>query len=394
MKMLKFEKKIIEWGEKNIWQIMFVAVSIAAVLVRIRLYPFVSDDMEGYLIPWFDQIKRLGGVHALSTQVGNYNALYQTLIALMTYIPINPLYQYKNLSVFFDFVLAFYTARYVYLETGKEIPKTLAAYSLVLLSPIVMMNSAMWGQCDSIYVSFLVATLLYIRKEKYPLAFVMFGLAMAFKLQAVFLLPFLLFAYVRTKKFSMLNFLIVPAVMFVACIPTCVMGRSWQVVFAVYYYQTFSCDSLYFSYPTFWSLLTQEDWAKREILIYFKNGIILLTIAALAGLMVYLIHKKVQVEGENILYIAFLMIYICVLLLPGMHDRYGFAYEILAIVVAIKERKTIPLLVGLLLMNLVVYGHAFFGTPTIGSLMGLINVVIFYFYAKILLGRLDGINNV
>ncbi|MBR6909140.1 MAG: hypothetical protein IKN35_02485, partial [Lachnospiraceae bacterium] len=63
--------------------------------------------MEGYLLGWFGQIEQLGRIHALNTQVGNYSVAYQTLIAIMTYININPLYQYKMLSVIFDYVLAF-----------------------------------------------------------------------------------------------------------------------------------------------------------------------------------------------------------------------------------------------------------------------------------------------
>ena len=129
-------------------------------LVRIPLFKFVSGDMSGYLIVWYDTIKAYGGIHALNIQVGNYSVLYQTLIALMTYIPLSPVVLYKSLSVVFDYVLAVAVARFVYEETGKNINKAVFSFAMVLLSPIVIMNSAMWGQCDSIFTSFLVLTVL------------------------------------------------------------------------------------------------------------------------------------------------------------------------------------------------------------------------------------------
>lgn len=42
--------------------------------------------------------------------MGNYNLLYQTLIALMTYFNVNCIYYYKALSILFDYLLAFYSA--------------------------------------------------------------------------------------------------------------------------------------------------------------------------------------------------------------------------------------------------------------------------------------------
>ena len=54
--------------------------------------------MYSCLVPWFDEIKDMGGICALSEQVGNYNLLYQTIISLMTYIPMDDMYLYKIFS--------------------------------------------------------------------------------------------------------------------------------------------------------------------------------------------------------------------------------------------------------------------------------------------------------
>lgn len=391
--MLKIEKKLCEFCEKHVMVLTFILISVAGLLVRIPLYPFISGDMEGFLIPWYEVIKSTGRIHGLAHQVGNYNVLYQTLIALMTYFPFDPVVQYKSLSVLFDYLLAAFVAWFTYGETERDIAKTVTAYGLVLLSPAVIMNSAMWGQCDSMYVTFLVATLLFFSKKKYPLAFAMFGLAMAFKLQAIFLLPFLLFAYVRKKEFSILQFLIIPLMMEVVCIPAMFVGRGIKAAFSVYYYQTKSCTKLFFSYPSFWAIFVDHTSGKVAAVEYMRTSIVLLTVMVLAGLMVYLIRQKVAVEGENVLYIGFLMIYTCVLFLPGMHDRYGYGYEILALPIALKHKKTIPLYLGLMFLDLVIYGQEFFDGLDVGRTMGLANTVIYllyvYYLTRVMLGRRD-----
>lgn len=69
------------------------------------------------MLNWFRQFQQVGGFFALSHQIGDYNLLYQTLIALMSQIPINPVYQFKALSVIFDYLLAFLAG---YIVSKKE----------------------------------------------------------------------------------------------------------------------------------------------------------------------------------------------------------------------------------------------------------------------------------
>ena len=72
----------------------------------------------------------------------------------------------KLISVFFDVVVAIAAGLILY-EARKS--ETLAAIgcSIVFLTPTVISNSAMWGQCDAIYTAFLILTLYYLYKEKY-----------------------------------------------------------------------------------------------------------------------------------------------------------------------------------------------------------------------------------
>ena len=58
---------------------------------------------------------------ALDAQVGNYGLLYQTIIALMTYLPIQFEYSYKIFSIFFDYALAIVSALMVKEYSGSRI---------------------------------------------------------------------------------------------------------------------------------------------------------------------------------------------------------------------------------------------------------------------------------
>ena len=71
----------------------------------------------------------------------------------------------------------------------------ITAFTVIWISPVVLFNSSMWAQCDSIYTFFALLAVYLLYKEKNIPAFVFLGIALSFKLQAIFVLPFFLFIY-------------------------------------------------------------------------------------------------------------------------------------------------------------------------------------------------------
>lgn len=92
--MLLIEKKLVEWIEKHLDIILIIFISVIAAFMRFCIRKVESPDWISYLSLWFDAIKEGGGFRALSSTPANcdYNMLYQFLVAIMTYIPIHPLY--------------------------------------------------------------------------------------------------------------------------------------------------------------------------------------------------------------------------------------------------------------------------------------------------------------
>ena len=121
MRVREYEKRFLSNIIKYKDLYFFIVVNFIGIIIRCAGRSFISGDMEWCLIPWYDQIKETGGFSALAQQTGDYNILYQTLVAAMTYIDINCVFLYKGLSVLFDFILAFSIAWFLTKTTSKKI---------------------------------------------------------------------------------------------------------------------------------------------------------------------------------------------------------------------------------------------------------------------------------
>lgn len=382
--MFKIEKRLLEWVEKHILLFCVIGVTLISMMIRYSYREIISNDAYWCLLPWYDVIKENGGIYALGSQVGDYNMLYQFIIAVFTYLPIEPLSAYKLLSCIFDYLLAAAMGYFVWFFSEKDrVLKGAMAYMLVLISPIVILNSSYWGQCDAIYTFFCVASLLAFCRDKYKLTFILYGVAFAFKLQAVFLLPFYLFAYFVKKKFSILHFGLIPVMMVILSIPGLLMGRSITEVFTIYLNQTDSYKSITMNYPTFWNLLQSANM--DAFYINMKKPAIALTVVIIALLMVTWIVKKVPLTTRNMIYMAFLLAYTCVLFLPSMHERYGYLYEILAILVAFLQLRTLPCLIGMYLASFAIYGKYLFMFDINLPALSIVNVLAYLGYIVILM---------
>ena len=325
--MLKAERKLIDWIDSHHMTLFMVIMTALALLIRSFSLDLELSDAQGCLLPWFDTIKEAGGLAALETQVGNYTIAYQFLIALMTYLPFDPLRMYKYLSYIFDFAMAIGAAGFVYDLNGRSSKLSAAiAYCAVLFLPSVVTNSEMLAQCDSIYTCFAVYALWFLYKKHYTTSFIFLGLSFSFKLQAIFILPFFLMYYFREKKFSLLNFLWIPGMLYITSLPALLQGRDLLDPIRIYLDQSDLFDGMYINFASFWSLFTEEYYV-------FKNVAIVLTIAIFGMMLILLMEKRVSIAPKrSFLTLACWSVWTCVLFLPAMHERYAYMLDILLII--------------------------------------------------------------
>jgi len=230
-----------------------ILVALLSAIIRWYCVPFVSEDMHKYLIPWFSELKADGGFFALGKSIGNYNLAYLTLLAFGTYLPLPAITVIKVFSIIFDYAVA---GACVYLLYVLSKPRTHLLYGavfiLALLSPETILNSAVWGQCDSIYTTFCLLALSFLIQHRMSSAFSLFGLALAFKLQGIFFLPLFIIVWLTDNRCKLKHFLLIPAMMILSGLPAICMGHPLRDVFSIYGIQiglmrvmTAGCPNLY-----------------------------------------------------------------------------------------------------------------------------------------------------
>lgn len=378
----KAEEKFLNWAQKNL---AFIALGIAIIIniiIRVSLKDFITTDFEYALNPWYEYYKA-NGFEGLGTGIGDYTKVYQTMICCFAKLGLDALYSYKVSSAIFDYLLAGSIAYFVYKHlTDKNIDKAILAFILVLMSPLVILNSAAWAQCDSMYVLFAIWAFMALVDEKYLWTFIFLGIGFSIKIQTVFILPFIAFYYFYKKRFSILYFAIIPAVMVLLTLPAIIEGTSPFTIFIDYAAQAGKFQKMTSNYPTFWQIL--NDGQTMDSLETMKTTATFFTFIVLGCLIFYWIYSKVDFTVKNMLYMAFITSYSTVLFLPLMHERYGYLYEILAIVILFTNIKTLPLCVGLILVSMQTYGCFLFDAYINLQIVAVFNVAIYIAYLLML----------
>lgn len=350
-KQRKFDRVLTDFFRRNLNLFFVVGISLLTLVIRNEFRGWQSGDYLLHLLPWAEYLESHGGFAGIASGPPNcdYPVTYQYILAFLTYLPGSYLAKLKVVSVFFDFVSAAFVMLIVR-EIGGYSKKSYIpwlAYALTLLIPTPILNSAAWAQSDSIYTAFLVITLYFLIREKYPQAFIAFGLAFSFKLQAVFFFPVFLLLYLKNRKFSLLHFLIIPAVVAVLSLPALIMGKPPAEIFSVYIGQIQSYQKTTLNFPNMYFFLPDLHWQ-------FAVPGILLTVALILTLYYLLLKReRVVLMGGTLLEVSLLTIMICAYCLPSMHQRYLFTGDILAVIYLFtrRERPYIPLLIWLISVN-------------------------------------------
>lgn len=189
---------------------------------------------QTFLSRWWVFLATHGRLAALrDDSFSNYNTPYLVLQALATYLPVPAIVAIKAISVLGDLLLAFVGSRIVAQLRPASAWAPVAAFGIVLFLPTVVMNSGVWAQCDSLYAAACLASVLFLIRGRTGVASAWFGVAFAFKLQAVFLLPVLV-AVVIVNRHRLRSLLAAPATFLACLVPALLAGRSLVSQLMVY----------------------------------------------------------------------------------------------------------------------------------------------------------------
>jgi len=341
-----------------------------AVAVRVPLLAFKSSDFFNSLRPWYVTIHDLG-FHAFATDFTTYNPpyLYQLYLIARFFPDVSNLLAIKIPSLITDFVCAYFVYKIVALRYPRQAFPVFAAF-IFLFTPTVVLNSAFWGQADVLFTAPLIASLYFLMVRKNTLAFICFGISLAFKLQAIFLAPLLLGLLLRGKV-SWWHFLWVLLALFIAIIPAWIAGRPLIDLIMVYAGQVKQYQLLEMSAPTVYTWLPDNGLTQR---FFTVTGVIF---TAMLGLMFsYSIYKS---EAKLTVPLLLKLSLVCVLFvpffLPKMHDRYFYPADVLSIIYAFFFPQYFFVPVVIVLSSFFAYQPTLFETQTVP--MGFLAVGMF-----------------
>ena len=308
------------------------AVTIA-MCIRLALMDHVSTDYAVYLDIWTDAMREQKGLGGLALNVSDYNMPYLYFLeAIAKLVPEHlAMYITKTVSVAFEFVLAYFIMQLVGLVKNDLRTKYLV-FCGVLLVPTFILDGAYWCQCDMIYGAFAAGFVNYALSGRPNLSALFFGLAISFKLQAIFAAPMIL-VFLFVKKLKIKHLLWIPAVYLALLVPAVIAGKPIIEALTVYLHQAAEYPVLLINAPSIYQFVHDVDYNS------FKTAGIILSGCAAAVFLFFLFKNRETLGTGSLLFAAFVFALGLPLLLPCMHERYFFLVDVFCIVIPFINRK-------------------------------------------------------
>ena len=189
-------------------------------------------------------------------------------------------------------------------------------------------------------------------------------MSFVFKLQTLFIFPFLVILWVN-KKVQLKHFLWIPALYALSIIPAWIAGRPLMELINIYMAQgAQDVWSLSIKWPNIYQIIGNQFF----LLEYASSGTWLI-LGILMILMYAMAQKRYRITNEFIVQMALFFAILTPWFLPHMHERYGCVADILAIIYALMNIKKFyfPLLHILISFNcyMAYLGHLGWDEPPI-----------------------------
>lgn len=333
--------------------LFIVCLFIFAFMIRWKLMPIESADYWGFLKDWMNQIRAGGGFPSLEKQISNYTSPYMYIMCVISYITDNDLYGLKMASILFDYLASIAVFLILYQLTAN-VRKSILGMAAILLSPTVILDSAYWCQCDIIYTTFILFALYFFFKNDSRWCLIFVGISFSFKLQTVFIIPFLLIMWLKQKTVRLRDFLWIPVIYVLSALPAWMMGRNFKELMLVYFEQTNTYPWGTLEYPNIYALLGEAMPDMRHADEVSGAGSFM-AIMLLGCIAYYFYTKKIKLTGELMVTLALLTVAVTVYCLPHMHDRYGFLIDLLAVIYGLLHVKKLPVTCGFMVISVLTF---------------------------------------
>jgi len=321
--------------------VVSVLLLAAAFYLRLSVMDHRTADYNWFLSVWVQHFRDHGGFAGLGVPIGNYNVMYLYFLAFFSYLPMPDLHLIKLLSILFDVILAYYVMLTVGLFAEGDFRKK-AAFFLALFLPTVFLNGAYWGQCDGIYTAFAVMSFYYVMRGRPVLGMVTLAVAMAFKLQVVFIFPLYL-VFLVTKKIRLRHLPVFPLTYVLTILPAVFFGRPFMDTLLFYFTQA-SPDGrlLHYNAPSVFAAVAALRGTNYDPGLARMGIVVTFLFVVLVYVLVFRRRKRGELGEADFLVLALLFVVGVPFLLPQMHDRYFFMADVFAVILGLSRLRWLP----------------------------------------------------
>jgi|GEM_PF-1154363 len=362
--MMKWEEKLREWLMKNMLLFAYAAVALLGLFLRYSYLPMLAGDLEFMNASWFEAIKAngMGGVLDPALQY-TYSPLhlYVWLVAAKLFGTFDTYTVLKVVSLLFEagLIAALCALMRLLLPEKERRFHRFLGFSILWLSPVLLWNVAGWGQTDAMFALFGILAVWMLMKDRPVWGLACLGISLAFKLQAIFLLPLFMMAYFcGRKRFSVLWFLLVPGLLVVSGFPMMLVGESPLFAVNIYLGQTSLYSQITYNYPNMYAIMGDALKVDQMVLGMHGRVGIGLCIAALGVLGTWMMMQRKQLSNPTLVLLGAWTVMCCVFFLPRMHERYAIVGELLLVCWAVWVNKPRAFLYLLLAMLPVLSAYA------------------------------------
>lgn len=335
----------LKFFQKHFLFIFALLATVVSFAVRYKYVYYPTNDVVGFVFSWMKQIQANGFKNFYKVGA-DYPVLYLFLVGIFTLFPsgeeitvggftfyANWMIELKTLLFVLSFFLSFGIYQIVKNVTGNKLKATLG-YIVSICLPVQIVNSAVWGNNDVMYAVLMVYAVYFLLIDRDSWSWFLIGICFGVKLQAVFILPFMLYAVLR-KKARFYRIYLAFLGLLLTYLPAYICGASFSEPFKIFTTQFHEYQNLHYGSANFWHLVNFKS-ELNGITAPASTWLGLLFIAVFCAL-VYL--RQLKDTKENLVLSATFFIGIVPYFLPHMHERYLYILDVLTVVYVFTRKK-------------------------------------------------------
>lgn len=352
--------------QKHFLLIFALIATVLSSYVRYKFIYYPTNDVAGIVFSWMKQIEA-NGFRNFYKANADYPVLYLFIVGIFTLFPhgqevtfggytfyANWMIELKTLLFILSFFLSFGVYQIVQNVTKDRLKATLS-YIVSVCLPVQIVNSAVWGNNDVMYAVLLVYALYFVLIGKDCWAWFLVGVCFGVKLQAVFIVPFMLYMVLR-KKVRFYRVYLAFIGLLCTFLPAYICGASFSEPFHVLSTQFGEYQNLHYGSANFWHLVN----FKPELNVIVAPASTYLGILFIGIFSAVVYARQLKDTKENTVLAAAFLIGLVPYFLPHMHERYLYMLDVMT-VLYVFTRKNIRnswlLIVAMQLSSGIAYYH-------------------------------------